>query len=142
MRSWRSRAPWAPRVRADDPTGQARQSGNNGGVEVAIVAASTVEVRCAQITRRGGTTVTVSLPPPNATLNVPAVHLVAEERTLKGSFLGSAVPARDIPRFFALYKAGRLPIDRLVTHRIKLDDINHGFDRLAKGEAIRQVIVF
>ncbi|MBP8296676.1 MAG: zinc-dependent alcohol dehydrogenase family protein [Burkholderiales bacterium] len=131
--------------RADDPDLVKRvKAATGGGVEVAIEAASTVEalMTAYQITRRGGTTVTVSLPPPNATLNVPAVHLVAEERTLKGSFLGSAVPARDIPRFIALYKAGRLPIDRLVTHRIKLDDINHGFDRLAKGEAIRQVIVF
>ncbi|HUY04663.1 MAG TPA: hypothetical protein VMV33_15405, partial [Rhodocyclaceae bacterium] len=89
-----------------------------------------------------GTTVTVSLPPPDATLNVPAVNLVVEERTLKGSYLGSAVPARDIPRYIELYRAGRLPVDRLVTHRIKLDEINLGFDRLANGEAIRQVIVF
>ena len=131
--------------RADDPDLVAQvKAATGGGVDVAVEAASTVEalMTAYQITRRGGTTVTVSLPPPNATLNVPAVNLVVEERTLKGSFLGSAVPARDIPRFIALYKAGRLPIDRLVTHRIKLDDINHGFDRLAKGEAIRQVIVF
>ena len=67
---------------------------------------------------------------------------MVEERTLKGSFLGSAVPARDIPHYIALYRAGRLPVDRLVTHRIKLDEINLGFDRLANGEAIRQVIVF
>ena len=131
--------------RADDPDLVAQvKAATGGGVDVAVEAASTVEalMTAYQITRRGGTTVTVSLPPPNATLNVPAVNLVVEERTLKGSFLGSAVPARDIPRFIALYKAGRLPIDRLVTHRIKLDDINHGFDRLARGEAIRQVIVF
>ena len=85
---------------------------------------------------------TVSLPPPSAMLNVPATNLVVEERTLKGSFLGSAVPQRDLPRFIALYFAGRLPIDKLVTHRIGLDEINLGFDRLANGEAIRQVIVF
>jgi alcohol dehydrogenase len=131
--------------RADDPDLVARvKAATNGGVEVAIEAASAVAALATayQITRRGGTTVTVSLPPPNATLNVPAVNLVVEERTLKGSFLGSAVPARDIPHYIALYRAGRLPVDRLVTHRIKLDEINLGFDRLANGEAIRQVIVF
>ena len=85
---------------------------------------------------------TVSLPPPTATFNVPAVNLVVEERTLKGSYLGSSVPARDIPHYIALYRAGRLPVDRLVTHRIKLGEINLGFDRLANGEAVRQVIVF
>ena len=131
--------------RADDPDLVAQvKAATNGGVQVAIEAASKVAalMTAYQITRRGGTTVTVSLPPPNATLNVPAVNLVVEERTLKGSFLGSAVPARDIPHYVALYQSGRLPVDRLVTHRIKLDDINLGFDRLSKGEAIRQVIVF
>jgi len=70
------------------------------------------------------------------------VNLVAEERTLKGSYLGSAVPARDIPHYIDLYKAGRLPVDKLITHRLKLDQINEGFDRLASGEAVRQVILF
>jgi alcohol dehydrogenase len=113
-------------------------------VDVAIEAASAVAALeiAYKITRSGGTTVTVSLPPPSATFNVPAVNLVVEERTLKGSFLGSAVPARDLPRYIALYFAGRLPIDKLMTHRIKLDEINLGFDRLANGEAIRQVIIF
>jgi Zn-dependent alcohol dehydrogenase len=131
--------------RADDPELAARvKAATNGGVDVAIEAASAVAAldTAYKITRRGGTTVTVSLPPPDAGLNVPAVNLVVEERTLRGSYLGSAVPARDIPRYIALYRAGRLPVDRLVTHRIKLDEINLGFDRLANGEAIRQVIVF
>jgi alcohol dehydrogenase len=131
--------------RADDPDLIARvRAASSGGVEVAIEAASSVAAldTAYKITRRGGTTVTVSLPPPAATLNVPAVNLVVEERTLKGSYLGSSVPARDIPHYIALYRAGRLPVDRLVTHRIKLDEINLGFDRLASGEAIRQVIVF
>jgi alcohol dehydrogenase len=131
--------------RADDPDLVERvKEVSSGGVEVAIEAASAVAAldTAYKITRRGGTTVTVSLPPPSATLNVPAVNLVVEERTLKGSYLGSSVPARDIPHYIALYRAGRLPVDRLVTHRIKLDEINLGFDRLANGEAIRQVIVF
>jgi Zn-dependent alcohol dehydrogenase len=93
-------------------------------------------------TRRGGTTLTVGLPAPNRMFSVPAVSLVAEERTLKGSYMGSAVPNRDIPRYIALYRNGQLPVDRLLTHRLQLDDINAGFDRLARAEAIRQVIVF
>ena len=52
-----------------------------------------------RITRRGGTTVTAGLPPPNAILPVPAVSLVAEERTPKGSYIGTSVPAHDLPRF-------------------------------------------
>jgi len=56
--------------------------------------------------------------------------------------MGSAVPQRDIPRYVALYRAGRLPVDRLLTHRLKLDELNAGFDRLARGEAVRQVVLF
>ena len=48
----------------------------------------------------------------------------------------------DIPEYIALYQAGRLPVDKLLTHRMKLEDINEGFDRLADGDAIRQVILF
>ena len=92
-------------------------------------------------TRRGGTTVTVGLPDPSRMLSIPAVSLVAEERTLRGSYLGSSVPARDIPEFIALYGQGRLPVDRLLTHRLGLDDLNEGFDRLARGEGVRQAVV-
>lgn len=93
-------------------------------------------------TRRGGTTVTVGLPAPDRNFSVPAVSLVAEERTVKGSYMGSAVPQRDIPRYIALHRAGRLPVDRLLTHTLALDEINAGFDRLARGEALRQVVLF
>jgi alcohol dehydrogenase len=93
-------------------------------------------------TRRGGITVTVGLPHPSQELKIPAVSLVAEERTLRGSYLGSGVPALDVPRYIEAYKAGKLPVDRLLTHRIGLDEINEGFDRLASGEAVRQAVVF
>jgi alcohol dehydrogenase len=93
-----------------------------------------------KVTRRGGTTVTVGLPSSDQNLSTPVWHLVAEERTLKGSYLGSCVPRRDIGRFIALYRAGKLPVDKLLTGRLPLDQINEGFDRLARGEAVRQVI--
>ena len=68
--------------------------------------------------------------------------LVAEERTLKGSYVGSCVPSRDIPRYVALYRQGRLPVDRLLGETLALDDINAAFDRLADGKTRRQVIRF
>jgi alcohol dehydrogenase len=68
--------------------------------------------------------------------------LVAEERTLQGSYIGSCIPARDIPAYIQLYQSGRLPVEKLLTHMLNLNDINIGFERLAKGEAIRQVITF
>ena len=75
-------------------------------------------------------------------LSIPAVSLVAEERTLKGSYLGGAIPRRDIPRYIALHRAGRLPVERLLSHRLRLEEVNPAFDRLADGEAVRQVILF
>lgn len=92
-------------------------------------------------THRGGTTVTVGLPSPDAMLSIPATSLVAEERTLKGSYLGSSLPERDIPRLIEQFRAGRLPVEKLLTHRLGLDELNEGFDRLARAEAVRQVLV-
>ena len=120
------------------------RAATGGGVDFAFEMASSVDALAMAygITRRGGTTVTASLPNPAHTFPLQAVNLVAEERTLKGSYLGSAVPARDIPHYIALYHAGKLPVEKLVSARMKLEDINLGFDRLASGEAVRQVIVF
>ena len=95
-----------------------------------------------RMTRRGGTTVTAGLPPPDAALAVNVVSLVGEERTLKGSYIGTCVPVRDIPRYVALFRQGRLPVDRLLSGTLALDDINAAFDALADGQAVRQVIRF
>jgi len=117
---------------------------SSGGVEFAFEFAGAIRALelAYRITRRGGTTVTAGLPPSTATLPLPAVSLVAEERTLKGSYIGTCVPSRDIPRFVELYKQGRLPVDKLLTGRLTLDQINQGFDLLHEGKAIRQVVVF
>ncbi|MBZ0133912.1 MAG: zinc-dependent alcohol dehydrogenase family protein [Rhodocyclaceae bacterium] len=115
-----------------------------GGVDYAFeMAGSVAALELAyRVTRRGGTTVTAGLPNPQSNWPLQAVTLVAEERTVKGSYIGSCVPSRDVPRYIALYRAGKLPVDKLMSARIALDDINVGFDRLASGEAVRQVIVF
>ena len=93
-----------------------------------------------RITRRGGTTVSAGLSHPDQRFSLPHLGLVAEERTIKGSYLGSCVPSRDIPRYIDWYRAGRLPVNRLLSERIRLEDINGAFDRLAAGASIRQVI--
>ncbi|MEU0090385.1 zinc-dependent alcohol dehydrogenase family protein [Kribbella sp. NPDC006257] len=130
-------------ARGNDTVGQIREA-TDGGAHYAFetVGSAAVLAQAYAATRRGGTTVTVGLPHPSQTLSIPAVSLVAEERTLKGSYLGSAVPSRDIPRYIALYRAGRLPVDRLLTSTVGLDDLNEAFDTLASGTAIRQVLVF
>ena len=92
------------------------------------------------MTRRGGITVTIGLPPVGTALPVDIVSLDAGERRLKGSYIGATAPARDVPRYVALYRAGRLPVDRLVSGYLTLDRINEGFDRLHEGQAVRQIV--
>lgn len=126
----------------DPETAAEVRAATNGGVEYAFeLAGSTRALDLGfQITRRGGTTVTAGLPPPGATMPLSALTLVAEERTLKGSYIGTAVPGRDIPHYIDLYRHGRLPVDKLMSGTLKLDEVNEGFDKLSAGSAIRQVV--
>ena len=113
-----------------------------GGVEYAFEMAGSVRALdlAYKITRRGGTTVTAGLPPPTHTLALSPVNLVAEERTLKGSYIGTCVPVRDLPRYVDLYRRGKLPVDRLMSKHLRLEEINKGFDLLAQGKVVRQVV--
>ena len=132
-------------INAGHPDAVARlRDMTNGGVDHALEmvgAAKALEFAYA-VTRRGGTTTTVGLPAPTATFVAPIGQMVVEERTVKGSYMGSCVPQRDVPRFVALYRAGKLPVEKLLSARIKLEEINEGFDRLARGDVIRQIIMF
>jgi alcohol dehydrogenase len=116
----------------------------NGGCDVVLEMAGSLRAleSAVAMTRRGGMTVTAGLPPPDAALAINVVALVAEERTLKGSYIGTCVPARDLPRYVALYRAGRLPVDKLVSGYLTLDQINAGFDELHAGRAVRQIVRF
>jgi alcohol dehydrogenase len=115
-----------------------------GGVDFAIeMAGSTRAFETAyRITRRGGSTITAGLPPPNATWAMPSTNLVAEERTIKGSYIGTCVPSRDLPRYIDLYLGGKLPVNKLMSGHLKLEQINEGFDLLHEGKAVRQVVTF
>lgn len=132
-------------VRGDDPDVVAiiREITGGGGETVVEAVGRVATLQSAYAaTRPGGTTVSTGLPSPDAMLCIPALSLVAEERTLRGSYMGSSVPRRDVPRYLALAREGRLPIERLISARIRLAAINEGFDRLADGSALRQLIVF
>ena len=114
-----------------------------GGVDFAFEMAGSVQAMelAYRITRRGGTTVTAGLPHPDARWPLQHVNLTAEERTVKGSYMGSCVPPRDMPRYIELFRKGMLPVDKLMSDHIKLEDINIGFDRLASGHTVRQIIM-
>ena len=92
------------------------------------------------VTGRGGTMVTAGLPNPSQRLELPLADFVAAERTVKGSYMGSASPRRDIPRYVALYRSGRLPVDRLRSATLSLAEVNEGFDRMVAGTSVRDVV--
>jgi len=104
-------------------------AGNASAFEAALAA-----------TKPGGRTVTVGLPNAGARASVSPLQLVAEARTVIGSYLGSSVPSRDIPVFAQWWREGRFPVEALVSARIGLDDVNRAMDELAAGRAVRQLI--
>lgn len=93
-------------------------------------------------TAPGGTTVTVGLPAPGTLSSIEPLGITAEARTIIGSYLGSAVPARDIPVYAQMWREGRLPVEKLASSVITLDEINEAMDELADGNAIRQIVMF
>lgn len=119
------------------------KAASGGGVDFAFeMAGSAPALELAyRITGRGGTTVTAGLAHPSKSISIQAVSLVAEERTLKGSYIGSCVPPRDIPRYIGLFQDGHLPVDRLLSETLGYGEINAAFDRLADGQAVRQVLL-
>lgn len=129
---------------ADEKLVEKLKEMTNGGVDYAfecVGSARAMELSYL-ITRRGGTTCSSGLSDPKDGFTVQHVNLVAEERTIKGSYLGSCVPKRDIPGYIDMFRAGALPVDTLLSEHIKLDQINEGFDKLAEGETVRQLITF
>lgn len=127
----------------DDPVAAIKEIGKGGADRVIeSVGNEAVLIQAYESTGRGGTTISAGLPAPDKMFSVPALSIVAEERTIKGTYMGGCVPRRDIPRFIGMYQAGMLPVDKLQTHTLRLEEINEGFDRLAQAQAVRQIIDF
>ena len=93
-------------------------------------------------TRRGGTTVVVGVGRAEDMVELSAFDLFYDEKTLRGTYYGSANIRRDFPRLLSLWRAGRLDLDGMITRRLTLDDINDAFGALSSGDVIRQVITF
>lgn len=114
-----------------------------GGADYVIecVGVAAVMEQAYRCTGPGGTTIAVGLPHPSSTLTIPALSVIAEGRTLKGSYMGSAAPQRDVPRLLALWRAGRLPLERLRAGTLRLDQVNEAMDALHGGETVRQLLL-
>lgn len=121
---------------------EATAAGLTADVVVEAVGRAAAFEQAVALTGPGGRTVTVGLPAADDLATVSPLSLVAEGRSIVGSYLGGSVPRRDIPRFVDLWRAGRLPVEKLVSRHIDLSEINDAMDELAAGRAVRQVIRF
>jgi alcohol dehydrogenase len=125
-----------------EATAEAVQEASGGGVDYAIEATGRPEAMQAAFlsTRKRGAAVLIGIPRADAVLSIPALTIPRMERRILGSIYGSTKPERDFPRTLDLYRDGRLPIDRLVSHRLPLDGAERAFELMHSGDAIRVVL--
>jgi Zn-dependent alcohol dehydrogenase len=123
-------------------TADAVREASGGGVDYAIEATGRPEAMEAAFlsTRSRGAAVLIGIPRPDAVLPLPAATIPRMERRVLGSIYGSSKPERDFPHTLALYRSGRLPLDRLVSHRLPLEEAERGFELMQSGEALRVVL--
>ena len=88
-----------------------------------------------------GTVVLVGVPTPDMTLEMPLLDFFSRGGALKSSWYGDCLPERDFPTLVDLYRQARLPLDKFVTERIKLDQVEDAFTTMHRGEVLRSVVV-
>nr|WP_231554454.1 alcohol dehydrogenase catalytic domain-containing protein [Arthrobacter sp. L77] len=113
----------------------------DGGADVVIEAVGSARVMEAglQLLARGGALVSVGLPHPDQEISTQALQFAGLGRRLLGSYMGDAVPERDIPAYLRLWREGRLPVELLHTDTRPLEDLNESLDALAEGRVVRRI---
>ncbi|MEM9356006.1 MAG: zinc-binding dehydrogenase [Pseudomonadota bacterium] len=114
----------------------------SGGVDYAFEFSGTVPgtETCYNSLRAGGEVLIAGLAPNKSEFKFNPADIVNSEKAIRGSYMGSCVPVRDIPRFIELYRQGRLPVDKLINRSIGFDELNEAFDKLSDGLVIRQIL--
>ena len=118
------------------------RAATDGGVDTVVETAGNIKAMelAYAITARGGRVVSAGLPAQGANFSYMHSGLVSDEKSILGSYMGSCVAERDIPRFLGLYQRGKLPVGSLKSGFLPLAEINAGFDRLSDGTVLRQVL--
>lgn len=119
------------------------RNATNGGLDYVIETAGAIPAMnlAYAIAARGGMVVSAGLPATNASFSYLHSALVSDEKSIRGSYMGSCVPKRDIPRYIGLYQRGKLPVQKLRSSTITFEQINEGFDLLSDGAVLRQVLL-
>jgi len=131
--------PWAGSA---DATARAIKDASGGGVDYAIEATGRPEAMQAAFLscRPRGAAVLIGIARADAMLTLPAIEIPRSERRILGSAYGSVRPERDFPRILQLYAEGRLPLDRLISHRMPLAETAAAIDLVRSGTAVRAVL--
>lgn len=119
------------------------QAVTGGGVDFAFeaVGAKSTSEQCWRMLRRGGTAVIVGMLPQGVTVELLGTDFI-DEKSMKGSNMGSNQFRTDIPRYLELWQQGRIDLDTLISDRIRLEDINSAYAALRNGTVARQVVLF
>ncbi|MBF6246593.1 S-(hydroxymethyl)mycothiol dehydrogenase [Nocardia elegans] len=88
-----------------------------------------------------GTVVLVGVPTPDMRLEMPLIDFFSRGGALKSSWYGDCLPERDFPYLVDLYLQGRLPLEKFVTERIGLEDVEKAFHTMHAGEVLRSVVI-
>src|SRR5205807_160271 len=125
-----------------EETAQTVIDASRGGVDYAIEATGRPDAMLAAFlsTRTRGAAVLIGIPRADAVLSLPAIQIPRAERRILGSAYGSVKPQRDFPTILNLYQQGRLPLDRLITHRLPLTAAQDALDLVRTGRAVRAVL--
>ncbi|MGH8709193.1 MAG: zinc-binding dehydrogenase [Burkholderiales bacterium] len=131
-------------ARPGEDTAKALKKLTGGGPDYAFecVGVGALAETAYRAIRRGGKAVIVGVARPSDAAAIKPMTMVFEEKSLQGSYFGSSVPRIDFPRMLQLYRAGRLKLDELITHRYRIDEAPQAFADLVAGRNARGVIVF
>jgi Zn-dependent alcohol dehydrogenase len=101
-----------------------------------------VQEECLAAARPGGVVVLAGVAPMGSATNLPGAIITRQEKTITGTYYGSANPARDFPLYAGLYRRGLLDLDRLISRTYALEQINEAYADMLGGQGARGLIVF
>ena len=116
--------------------------GRGADYTVEAVGLPSVQETCLAAARPGGTIILAGLAPMGSSTNLPGATITRQEKTVKGSYYGSASPARDFPFFADLYLQKKLDLDQLVSRTYPLEQVNEAYADMLAGVVARGVILF
>jgi S-(hydroxymethyl)glutathione dehydrogenase/alcohol dehydrogenase len=129
---------------AGDPVAAVRELTQGRGADhaVEVVGTSGTIRQAFDMARRAGTVTVVGAGRFDDMVEIGAMTLMVDAKTVRGCVYGATDPRRDFPEMVRLHRAGKLDLDALVTRRIKLDDVDDAFRAMEAGEVARSVIVY